>query len=184
MKGMEQLILHVILYPKDIKNVIEYMDKIKLDKGPFANLLVDTAGSITYALNLYQKYTEENIAFEYKDGRFTSIRHTDKQDIDVDFDKLYKQVQNYLISNNFMNTLENNGQNIRIIYSKHTLTHEEIAELTKQNIEKMKKTLPRTYKIAKYLENIMKPPDPNLMKALKHNKSKQIVKPLTGPIKK
>ncbi len=161
------------------------MDKIKLDKEPFANLLIETAKSITYALNLYQKYTEEDIAFvEYKDGRFTSIRHTDKEDIDVNFDKLYKQVQHYLVSNNLYTTLENNGRNIRIIYSKNPLTHEDITELTRLNIEKMKKTLPRTPEIAKHLENIMKPPNPYFMKSLKHNKSKPIVKPLTGPIKK
>jgi hypothetical protein len=83
-----------------------------------------------------------------------------------------------------MNALEDNGRNIRIIYSKYPHTHEEIAELIRLNIEKMKKTLPQTHKSVKHLENIMRTPDPNLMKLLKRNKSKQIVKPLTRPIKK
>ena len=141
MQGMMQLIIHCIEYPTDIKSLVTYMEQIKLDKQPFTDILVDTLGSLSYAVNLYLKDIEDNLTIEWKNGHVTKVIHAGKEDIDIALDELYEQLRHILVSNKIMNTLQNDGKTIGFGSHNHPHTPKQIAKLTNDNIEKMKKVI-------------------------------------------
>jgi hypothetical protein len=86
-KGMKQLLPYIKTHPDpdNIKNLVEYMDKIKFRKELFVNVLGDELmflrreqGFIASALNLFLKYVpKEQFRVDYdKDGQITGIAHS------------------------------------------------------------------------------------------------------------
>ena len=79
-----------------------------------------------------------------------------KEDIDVKLNTCYEQLYHILVSNKIMNTLQEDGKIIGFSSHDHPHTPKQIAKLTKDNIEKMKKVLPPTPETVKRLENYIK----------------------------
>jgi hypothetical protein len=77
-KGFRQLYFHLIVYPQDLKGILEYMDKINFNKQLFTNTLVDLTGSVARLLSLHTKLTGESIELEWKNGQYTAIKHGTK----------------------------------------------------------------------------------------------------------
>jgi hypothetical protein len=75
---VKQLLLHFIEHPKEIENINEYMDKVKMNKQPFTAWLRDITGSMVWIVNIHNKYIEDHIEIPYKDGKYTAIKHTFK----------------------------------------------------------------------------------------------------------
>lgn len=159
-KGIEQLIIHCISHPKDIKSIDVYMDKMKLDIRPFTLALMEALGSLSYAVNLHQKYIEDEISAKWENGRLIETKYTrkskstKKEDIDVALDKSFEQLHHYVETNNLMVTLHRG----EIHLSKNPRipnTPEEIAESSRQNIEQWRRTQPRTSETIDYIERLI-----------------------------
>ena len=57
MKGLEQLIPHILADPEGVKNIVGYMDKFGLDKKALGEQLENRAVSMIDALVFYQRYS-------------------------------------------------------------------------------------------------------------------------------
>ena len=135
LKGLKQLVPYIKAHPDHVKDLMEYMDKIKFREELFVNVLEDELShlsleqkSIASALDLCRKYIPtKDIGIE--------------KDIVVALDKLYEQLRHILESNNIMHTLEPDGKIIRFSSADHPHTRKALAKLASENIEKMKKVL-------------------------------------------
>ena len=76
-KGIVQTIPHVIKYPDDFKNMIDYINKIKLDKVTFINGCFNLITSSIHVFNSINKYTNDKIVIKNNnEGLIVAIRHT------------------------------------------------------------------------------------------------------------
>jgi hypothetical protein len=55
--GMEQVILHILMYPNELQNIIRYMNKIGLDKQLLEARLQEGYRLMVEAVDEYQKIT-------------------------------------------------------------------------------------------------------------------------------
>jgi hypothetical protein len=84
LKGMKQLLPYIKNHPDNLKNLVEYMDKIKFPKESFVSVLINELSilrldqkTIASALNLFQKYVPNeyvNVSYD-KDGNINKIEH-------------------------------------------------------------------------------------------------------------
>jgi hypothetical protein len=54
MNGLELLIPEILTHPKEIENIVRYMDKFGLDKDIFESLLLEKYASVTKLVNEYE----------------------------------------------------------------------------------------------------------------------------------
>jgi hypothetical protein len=57
-RGLESLIPHIMAYPKDVKTIIEHMDKFGLDKKVIGDLLSDRIHSTVESVNQFLRFME------------------------------------------------------------------------------------------------------------------------------
>lgn len=53
MKGLSELIPHILAHPEEVKNIVRYIDQFGLDKESFEEILLDKIGSSLTMLSLY-----------------------------------------------------------------------------------------------------------------------------------
>lgn len=173
LKGIEQLLPYFLVYPDEMKNMVQYMNKFKLDKKAFGNMLSNRVKSMLESMNLYigsTTYLESlpidtiqieqlQIAMFEFNNRLSTIQRSilalPPEDIDSILNRYYEQLHHNLETKNIMSTLRDNGTKIGLSYI-HPHKPGDLTKLTKLNIEKMKKTLPRTPETVKYLEGLIK----------------------------
>lgn len=63
LKGLEALIPYIILHPKNIQTIIEYMDKFKMDKMTFGKLLNDRVQQTLNFARSFQRTIKNNPEF-------------------------------------------------------------------------------------------------------------------------
>ena len=160
LKGIEQLLPYFLVYPDEMKNMVQYMNKFKLDKKAFGNMLSNRAESMIKSMNLYigsTTYLEslplDVIQIDQLQKITSEFNSRLGMTIDIALDKSYEQLRHYIETNNLMITL--NGKNINLSNKQTPNTREELAELARQNIEKLKKTEPRTAETIKKIESLI-----------------------------
>jgi hypothetical protein len=149
LKGLQQLLPYYIAYPNEIGNLNKYMDKAKIEKQPFTKWLIDIAGSIDRIINIHQNCIK--VPVPHPLGRAQS------ESIDEAIDNAYEQLRHYVEINNLIFTIQNVGtkRSWSLSQRKTPHTREELAELARQNIEKLKKTYPRNAETIKEIEDLI-----------------------------
>jgi hypothetical protein len=76
-KGLPHLIPHMIVHPDDIKDIVGYMKKTKLDEREFTKQVYDRTNMTIYAFNLYREITKDTRIVELpfdKEGQITAFK--------------------------------------------------------------------------------------------------------------